>query len=362
MNISARKTRPVLHPDTVCQVFVEYDLMEIGFLSKCCRNDTQGSCIMCDYGCAVETKSEQQYISEMIKILDSRGSEIKTLLLCTNGSFFDEFQIPLSLFRSILITASKYKIPTIEFETHYRDVTVEKLDMIKSILHDRQIMIELGLETVNPIFHETFIMKNIDLDSYEKTMRIIQEYRFTVETNIMVGLPFLSIKEQFEDAQKTIQWALERQCKIVLFPINIKPHTLLMKMYELNLYTPVSHWLLLFILDNIPEHDLDKITIAWYGNREEPYDDDEIPTIFPKSCPKCGGLISEFYASFIEEKSSAGRKTLIHSLKNNVACDCMDTLFAAIAQKDDSNFEERYRYCINTMKQEYFGEKGVYHV
>lgn len=73
-------------------------------------------------------------------------------------------------------------------------------------------------------------MKEVSIPDFEKTIALIQNMEMDVECNVMVGLPFLSEKEQYEDALSTIQWVFEHQCTPVLFPVNIKPYTLLISL------------------------------------------------------------------------------------------------------------------------------------
>ena len=358
LNQRVRKSRPNLPTDNVCQIFQENDLLEIGFLSNCCRNDLNGSCIMCDYGCAMGMQEQGKYLSEMKNILDNINSPIKCLLLCTNGSFFDESQIPLSLFKAIITLAKEYDIPTIEFETHYLDISSKKLDIIQEILPSKHIMIEMGLETVNPLYQENVIMKNINLQVYEQTIRLIQQYGFDVETNIMVGLPFLSPKEQIEDARNTIMWSFSHQCKVVLFPINIKPYTVLRLMYRKGIYTPISHWLLILLLDSLPTKDLAKITIAWYGNREEKYSDIDPATIFPIACHQCQSSLLQFYSKFLVEADCKKRKNIITQLIASCKCQCLNNQVRLLNQIDTASFETRYEEYCNIIKKEYFKEEN----
>ncbi len=358
LNRNIRNLRPKLSTDEVCQIFEEKDLLEIGFLSKCCRNDLNGSCIMCDYGCASGIREYSKYLSEMKYILDNRNSNTKCLLLCTNGSFFDESQIPLPLFKDIVMLTSEYSIPTIEFETHYIDVSSQKLNMIRKILPDKHIIIEMGLESVNQVYQENVIMKNIDLSSYEKTIYLIQKYGFEVETNIMVGFPFLDSNEQLKDAFNSVMWALSHKCGVVLFPINIKPYTVLMQMYKKGLYSPISHWLLILLLDSIPIDELGKITIAWYGNREERYSDTELLTIFPAACPQCRKKIMLFYSNFLEETNCKKRKDLIGQLIESCKCACLKNQINLLNQSNAESFETRYFHFCNILKNEFIDKEN----
>lgn len=357
LNQRIRSLRPKFPTDAVCQVFKDGGLLEIGFLSRCCKNDLNGSCMMCDYGCAADTKPQEKYLGEMKHILDSAGAPIECLLLCTNGSFFDEVQIPTPLFYAILALTGQYDIPTIEFETHYLDVSSGKLSMIQKALPGKHIIIEMGLESVNPLYQENIIMKNIDLPAYEKTIRTIQQYGFEVETNIMVGLPFLNAGEQMRAALDAVMWSFAHQCRVVLFPVNIKPYTVLMQMYKKGMYTPVSHWLLIFLLDAIPVEKLEAVTIAWYGNREEAYDGYDSATVFPSACPHCQEKLMRFYSDFLSNTNCERRKNLITRLKATCKCGCPGEQIDLLNQPDAEPFETKYSNYCSILKSEFIDKE-----
>lgn len=355
-NREIKKSRPTLPANQVCQTFHTMDLLEIGFLSKQCRNDAAGICIMCDYGCAGDTYDNDTYINEMRKILSEHNGDFKCLLLCTNGSFMDEYQISSSLFNLILTEVSNYNIPEVEIETHYTSVDRKKLEAIKQLLGDNKVSIELGLETSSPIYQEYIIMKHIDLGKFDEILVMIKQFGFDIELNIMLGLPFLSEKEQLEDAQKTIRWAFERNCKPVIFPMNIKPFTLLSHMYETGHYTPISHWLAIFLLDSVPVDRLDRVTMAWYGNREEIYGRTDKRTIFPMSCSLCHNLLMDFYGIFNEAKCAAVRKKTIKDLISRKTCECLEKQVNRLESPTSISFEDRYARYTNALINE-FGEE-----
>lgn len=340
VNQYIKKTRPYLNPSHPCQVFKENELLEIGFLSKRCEHDAKGTCIMCDYGCAKGTYSDEIYLKEMEQILTKYSEDVVILLLCSNGSILNPNQISDGLFEKILLRAAQTDIPQIEIECHYKDVTIEKLDMIKKSLPNKKITIEMGLETVNPIYQKFFFGKGIDLDKYEDTILRIQSYGFKIDLNIILGLPFLSSKEQLKDACQTLDWVFNHQCSPVIFPVNIKPFTLLMHMYEYGYYKPISHWLMLSLLDTIKEENLNQVVVAWYGNREEFYEDSQIRAIFPTTCPDCKEAIKEFYNKFIICSNSHMRKKLIQSMMNTYKCSCKENLFSV--EQTDYYFKKQF--------------------
>ena len=131
--------------------------LEIGFLSKQCKNDLSGSCLMCDYGYMRQMGVADEYITEMKTILARNTGGIDYLLLCTNGSFFDSYQISNDILIAILMEAQKCSIPNIIIETHYKDVSKEKLDIVNHIIH-KPVTIEMGLETINQKFQNAFFI------------------------------------------------------------------------------------------------------------------------------------------------------------------------------------------------------------
>lgn len=341
MNKYIKKLRPNLKNDVICDTFRNGTFLEIAFMSKQCRNDAAGSCIMCDYGSVDGVKSSETYLKEMAAILQKEKG-IEYLLLCTNGSILDPFQIPRDIFCKIMKYINKTDIPNILIETHYLDVTNEALLIVKQLLSSKKVTIELGMETVSQKYQDYLIMKQIEINKLKNTIAAIQNYGFSVDLNILFGLPFLSGKEQILDTKDTISWAFEHDCNPVVFPINIKPYTLLMNMYDNGYYKPVSHWLLLLLLNEIEPEQLSRITISYYGNREENFYDNKNKTIFPECCPICKKPLMNFYAAFYKEEDAFQKKKLLNDILKFNQCDCLKNQKKLLNVLDEHTFEEKY--------------------
>ncbi len=345
-NKKIRKERPK-RVDEICQVFFENRLLEIGFLSKQCQNDLKGCCAMCDYGCTSDSKDNTLYLEIMEKILLKYDNTFDCLLLCTNGSFMDNFQINDELYNNIISKANKYRFQKLEIETHYNNVTLDKLDVLKAIVSDKEVIIEMGLETINEEIQNGLIKKGISIEQYKEKIKLIQSYDFQIEINVLLGMPLLSSAEQLADALETTKWVFDNGCSVVIFPINIKPFTLLWHMYENGLYKPISNWLMIEYLINIPLEKLGEITIAWYGNREEIYEGSKDRVVFPYSCPVCQKKLKDFFYKFNSLKRNCERKELIDDLISSRECSCYDDLKDNLKLENDSVFNERLENCIN---------------
>lgn len=352
VNRYLRQFRPFIPANAICNTFRNNSFLEIAFMGIRCPNDAHGSCIMCDYSASQSEKATNVYITEMDKILNEE-KEIQYLLICTNGSILNSNQISTKTFCEILKYINRTEIPNIIIETHYNDVTVLKLDILKQLLSDKHITLELGLETINQHYQDSLIMKHISMLKFEETVSLIQDFGFNVDVNIMLGLPFLSDREQFDDTYQTISWALSHKCGPVVFPINIKDYTLLMHMYKNGFYTPVSHWLLILLLDSIETKKLSKVTIAYYGNRTEDFYGEKSQTIFPKCCSVCKDPIQKFYAQFCKEDDSYARKKLINDILNFQECNCLKDQRNKLNQSIRNNYEENYKAYANFLHKEF---------
>ncbi len=341
MNKHIRKSRPFLKSNVICDVFRNGTFLEIAFMSKRCKNDAAGSCIMCDYGSVNGAQNYDAYLREMDAILQSEKG-IEHLLLCTNGSIMDFSQIPRDIFYKIIEHAGKTDISNIIIEAHYLDITNEKLQKVKQLLLSKNVTIELGMETACQKYQDYIIMKQIDMQKFEAVITNIQSHEFSVDVNILFGLPFLSEKEQLLDTKNAISWAFEHNCNAVLFPINVKPYTLLMNMYENGYYKPVSHWQLLLLLDEIEPEQLSRITISYYGNREENFYDKNHRAILPECCPICKNPLMDFYDAFYKEDHCFQKKNLLNHILNFNKCECLKKQKERLSYFDEHTFEEKY--------------------
>lgn len=353
VNRHLKNQRPMFPDDKICSIFITHQLVEIGFLSKRCRNDQAGACIMCDYGAAEQTYTVRDYLTAMETILNSIPSDVQRLLLCTNGSFLDESQISAELFVAILKKTAETSIPNIEIETHYLDITEKKLDKIKTILVNKKITIEMGLETTNPLYQDKLFMKQIEITHFEKTIELIQSKGILVDLNIIFGMPLLTLREQIIDAQKTIMWSCSHGCYSVIFPINIKSNTLLGHMYRSGYYTPVSHWAFLYLLNLLNSDILQNITLAWYGNREDQCDSEKSQSIFPQSCPCCRKGLTDFYDKFMKNYDGKKRKRLLQEMLSHPPCDCLEKVHNLLKEEGVTTFEKRFDSYLGLLRKDF---------
>lgn len=341
-NQKIRRKRPIIPNANTCEIFQTDTLLEVSLSRGRCVNDAKGACIMCEYGEASKNRKLSCYLEEMKSAVNNCSNNIKCLMICTNGSIFDENQISRQLLEGAIDISAKCKIPNIEFEAHYQDITQEKLVFIKEKLKHKKVIIALGLETINQEYQDKIIFKGIDLKKFHATLLEIKKYEFQIELNVMLGLPFLSASEQFRDTCNTLKWVFQNQCRPVLFPVNIKPYTLLMEMYRTHFYTPISHWLLLEVLNTLTDDQLAQIIIVWYGDRINNYGSSEEKTILPTGCEKCLPVISRFYHEFLTTDSGKERRYFLNKTLECNVCNCRKNVLDKIKDQNASGFQDYY--------------------
>ncbi len=272
---------------------------------------------MCDYGKARKENLKSNDIKEIIReVFSNLKQKPKVVLLNSLGSVLDELEMPKENIIVLLDEISRIDIDNIIFETHYSNINKEILQLIEQKLPKKHIEIELGFESSNPEYREKYLNKIIDNNQFIEKVNLIKSYKFTVETNVIFGMPFLSTKEQIKDTIESIEWCFKNNMDgLNLFPMNIKPYTLLYKLYENQQYTPVKHKNFIEVLKRIPIDYIDKIYLCWYGNREINYG--EKPTILPICNEDEFDEIMNFYKDFNLHKDKIYRQKIINDIKIN---------------------------------------------
>ena len=292
--------------------FFDGKVLQICFYSKGCRFSKNGNCIMCDYGLSRKDNLKSNDIKEiMAKTIE--GKTPKVLLINSLGSIFDYLEMPKENIITLLDCISKTNINVVVFESYYTSINKEILDLINEKLKPKEIEIELGFESYNDVYRRKCLNKIIDNEKFKETISLIKDYGFKVEANCLFGMPFISLDKQIEDTIESIKWLFNNGVDLVnLFPMNIKPYTLLYKLYKEGIYKPVKHKDFITLLKNIPIEYIDKIYLCWYGNRTLDYSKDE--TVLPITDDYDYEMLMKFYQDFNIHKDKDYRLNLLKDI------------------------------------------------
>lgn len=317
-NTLFRDTSP--HSLSVCEVWGHGDSLQLFFSSVGCRYRKAGYCTMCDYG-GDRNITAKEAISGFQKAIKNAPHVIREILLGTCGSILDEYEMSPQVLTALLEAVFNHGIPSIVLETHYITVTETILKKIRQALPGREITIELGFESSDPKVLKNSLCKYMDLDALAGTIRLIKSFGMSPILNVFLGAPFLTTEEQIQDTEKSITWAVAHGAsRVVVFPANIKPNTLLWKLYQEGKYERISHWELIDLLFRLDDALLEKVEISWYGDRQEA--GKNLQVLPPSSCHCCQPVLMSFYRAFMESFDSKHRRELLNQLCNQTPCDC----------------------------------------
>lgn len=278
------------------------------------------ACTYCNYG--FDYNLTLDMVMPELQKIRLEDFDIRELELEANGSFLSEREIPYDLFLGVLHFVAHKAIPVITMETHYTTITEEKLQTIRSILGEEQVIsFELGFESASERVRKIY-NKDIDINKYLEVTRLCEKYRIALQINVLLGAPFLTREEQIQDCINSLKFVYEEMPKdtiVVLFPINIKNNTMLKLWQERGLYDQISSWEFVELLHKIPKDYLDRFTIAWWGNRENTFTKGIMQ--FPKTCDNCKERLMKFYKDFYCNWDPIYRKQIIEEMWAS-RCEC----------------------------------------
>ena len=310
-NIKTRPGTPV-----VSLLHVENKTYQLLFMSCGCEN----ACTFCNYG--FDYNLTRELVMPELKKIQLEEYDIGVLELEANGSFLSEREIPYDLFVEILRFVANKNIPAISMETQYKTITEKKLQDIRRILgEDQQINFELGFESSSEDVRAIY-NKDIDNSEFLEVADLCHKYEIGLEVNVLLGAPFLTYEEQIKDCLDTLKFIFEEMPEgtiAVLFPINIKENTMLKHWQDIGVYDQISSWEFVELLHRIPEEYLDKLTIAWWGERENAFTKGIMQT--PKTCKNCNKQLMDFYKKFYCNWNPIIRKQMIEKMwKSRCSC------------------------------------------
>lgn len=304
------------------------EFAHICFESPGCRFHKAGYCVMCDYG-AGQLISTEQAVMAVKRAFAEWNEPIKRILLGTCGSIFDESEMPYESLFAVIGEIAKTDVESVIFETHYSTVKPELLQEIVSRLPEKKIAIELGFESSDPDVLKYSLHKCMNLDELIKVIALIHKFNISPILNVFLGAPGLNTKDQLADALRSTHWAYEHGAdEVVIFPANVKPGTVLWKLLNGGMYEIPSGWLLVEMLQRLPDKELEATSISWYGDRQ--YYGVDMDVIPPQTCEKCRDKLINFFFDFMKTFSASERRKLLRLILNGENCDCRKQLIISL--------------------------------
>jgi archaeosine synthase beta-subunit len=328
-NVAVRRERPPERPDWeygVRKVPVALqvqprrmaELTFIYFRSFGCRFDRAGECSMCNYAVAEQVTGDR--IVEYVRHALAQEPAYDALGISPFGNMFDPIEVPRAARRRIFEMAAETGCTSLSCESRPETMTDDDIAEAVKILGDRQLYVNVGLESAHPWIQANCVGKSLDLESYRESLDMLRRNGALPITNLLLGGPFLSEREAVASSVSSIRWALSQGTHLcVLFPSNVKGYTLQEWLWRRNRYRTPSLWSLVETVRQVGPEAAERVRLSWFAaavsDPEEPAQLSDPVRAVPTTCPQCHRQVIEQLNAF----NATGDFALIERLS---ASDC----------------------------------------
>lgn len=307
-----RADRKLISPNNVFTYYTSGELGRLWLQTPACKNSKNGNCTVCNYW-------NGNRISDVVdKVInaDIHFADEKILLVNTCGSCLDPYELDYLEQEKLLKWLNEVRPEDIILETHLNTLDRDTILKVRELLHDKRVSFEIGVESVSTDVLFYSINKPFSADRLREKLELIHSVHASCIANVLIGAPFLTNQEQIMDSVVTIRALLEAGVdNLVLFPVNIKPYTLLEFLYKEGIYKQIRADMLVKVLEQVPVNELHKVDISWYGEHAEK------DVIGPYYCPKCQSSLKSLISDFVSTKTAEKRKSILLKMSEQV-CTC----------------------------------------
>ena len=321
--LKIRSSRPKVEPSLPFIPYPSGEMLQLWINTPACRFSLAGNCSICDY---CDGDISEFSIAKVCDYIDSHCNEYNTILLNTCGSVLCEEELPFSDLLRIADAIEKTSVKHVIFETHLAYVNRQKIEALTQVLPSKTIMLEYGQESTSTQVLRYCLCKPSVL-SNQDAINLLHEYGIEMIANVVLGAPFLNVYQRIRDAADSIAELLRSGiAKVVLFPVNIKPYTLVSYLFGEGYYKRIQIAEIIKVLENFCETDLARIELAWFEPKRDEMKPYTEQSLGPELCDRCGQRILEQLRMYSKAKEGMMRKDIIDKLQC-IDCSCIASLY-----------------------------------
>lgn len=304
-----RKERKILKPDNEFSIFEMSNLVQLWLQTPACRYSEEGMCTICNYWAGQKIQRLIDKVEEEVCIPQNAD----TILINTCGSCLDQRELTLAEQEQLFKWLGRQHAKDIIFETHMATLSEDTVQRVHAMLPDKKVFFEIGQESIDKDVQFYCLNKPLSDAGRKCILDRIRRYGMESIVNVILGAPFLNRDEQIADAIYSINELLQEGADyIMLFPVNIKPDTLIHFLYKVGLYEPIDGEMIVRVLEAIPEQFLSRINTAWYGEHQE------TGVISPNIPEEDKDEFYEIMAAYNSSNSTRERKEQVRTLLHMV--------------------------------------------
>lgn len=278
---------PVIYWEETCFRGQPYMVPLVILRTRPCRWFSTGGCVMCNYELmAVDEGVEDENIVNQAKYAIAQLQDLSKypyLLLTSQGSFFDDNEVPASLRSQVLAKFWDAGLRAVSTESEARYcLDGVRLKKIRSSFPGR-ISVGIGLEAADEFIRNAIINKGLPNAVFYKAIEQLAQSDISFYTYVSLGKPFLTAEEDLSDAVRAIEMSLSSGAQMVVVEmINIQPYTLTETLWKRGLYETCDLWRGVELLSRITPELRQSVSIKGFEADVSP-----TPLALAKSCPAC---------------------------------------------------------------------------
>jgi len=302
-----------------------------------------GGCVMCGYQLAAslgKEPTEQDLINQTKYAIKRLPAQIYPLITFNAaGSFLDAAEISDELRPKLLQMLRNAGYREFNFECRPEFLLNEKrVSQLKEYFD--VVSVGIGLESSDDFIRNECLNKGTQIDTYLKAAKVLRKYNISYDAYIQLGKPFLTAKEDIEDAIKTAKFAFEHGfTRVFLMLCNIQPSTLTHFLWKRGKFSPPTLWRAVEVINRLPAIHRYRAYIKGF-NRAVP-----TPLELPKNCPKCTSQVADKLIHW----NLTGDYKHIEEMPN---CDCLKEFQRILTEKPKKDLKTRHKETIKYIEDE----------
>jgi radical SAM enzyme (TIGR01210 family) len=275
-----------------------------------------GGCLMCDYQRVAALRGRQITESD---ILDQAEWALKWLRpdqrfpyvhIASSGSTLDPEEMSDKVLVGILKMAEQAGVKTFGIETRPEYLlNKDRLNLFRDNFRGK-IAIGIGLESSDEFIRHYCINKGFITDVFDKAVKVVNERGLEFFSYVMLGKPFLTVKEDVEDAVRSIRYSLSKGGLALLMVANLQPNTLSHWLWKRRMYNVPSLWAAVRVLELLSHEERQKVAVKAFDKAVP------MPLRFATNCERCTSTVHNALVGF----DFTGDFSLLESVRDCCGC------------------------------------------
>jgi len=231
-----RAGRPELPADQTYFTRVEKvpagDYVEVWFRTGGCTWDGAGGCTMCNYGRGGHV-SASEMVAAVRSALDELPEPPAELMVSPSGGMWDPKEVPNEVVDSVYEMVRRVRPGRFFVETRAETVSSKRVAGFRGAFPAAELAVEVGLESSHDGVLAYCVNKGSTAGLFERAAARLRASGIVTYANVCLGTALLDRTLALRDTLASTRWALTHGAdKVVIFPLHVKPFTLLGWLYR----------------------------------------------------------------------------------------------------------------------------------